>query len=165
MWVYIRASIFSFVLLYCQEMKLFLKNSCIPYLSRYDNESARSCTFNLKGMVSYYLFLNAIISRFFLKKLQKFNRESGVCVSYYDSLSDRTERVRQKKLCTFLAICLEPYDLVLTYGLGLPWFFIGGEYRMFSRKERMFSPLTVKPHPIQNCFLQHAYLHCFFVPV
>jgi hypothetical protein len=64
------------------------------------------------------------------------------------------QRVRQKNLCTFLAICLEPYALVLTYGLGLPWIFIGGEYWMFSRKERMFSPLTVKPHSILNCLLQ-----------
>jgi len=82
-------------------MKLFLKNSCIPYLFRYDNESARSCTFNLKGTVSHYQFLNAIISRFFLKKLQKFNRESVVSVSYYDSLSDRTEGPSEKSVYFF----------------------------------------------------------------
>jgi hypothetical protein len=127
-------------------MKLFLENSCIPYLFRYDNESARSCTFNLKGMLSPYQFLNAIISRFFLKKLQSL-KENQALVSVIMIAWVTVQRVRQKNLCTFLAICLEPYALVLTYGLGLPWIFIGGECWMFS-------PLTVKPHPIQNCFLQ-----------
>ncbi len=52
-------------------------------------------------MVSHYQFLNAIIARFFLKKLQKFKRESGVNVSYYDSLSDRTEGPSEKAVYLF----------------------------------------------------------------